>query len=95
MNTPSHHRVHHGRNPQYIDKNYAGMFIVWDRLFGTFEEEREPVDYGITEPLNTVNPLVVFFHGIARLSRKVATVRGVAAKLACLVRPPSWTPGQA
>lgn len=69
MNTPSHHRVHHGSNPQYLDKNYAGMFIVWDRLFGTFEEEREKVVYGITKPLNSVNPITVFFHGFTRLYR--------------------------
>lgn len=48
FNTPSHHRVHHGRNPQYIDKNYAGVLIIWDRLFGSFEPERETVRYGIT-----------------------------------------------
>ncbi|WOT05964.1 sterol desaturase family protein [Shewanella youngdeokensis] len=61
FNTPSHHRVHHGRNPQYIDKNYAGIFIIWDRLFGTFAKEVEIVEYGITKPINSVNPLVVTF----------------------------------
>lgn len=88
LNTPSAHRVHHGSNAQYIDKNYAGVFIVWDRLFGTFAEEREPVVYGITTPLNTVNPFVVFFHGFARLGRQMWTARGVGAKLGHLVRPP-------
>lgn len=53
MNTPSHHRVHHARNPKYLDKNYAGIFIIWDRMFGTFEPEEEPVVYGVTEPLNS------------------------------------------
>ncbi|MDN3610299.1 sterol desaturase family protein [Vibrio ostreicida] len=62
FNTPSHHRVHHGRNPQYIDKNYAGVLIIWDRLFGTFEPEVETVRYGITKPVNSDNPLVVTFH---------------------------------
>mgnify|MGYP003349736437 FL=1 len=62
MNTPSHHRVHHGVNPKYQDKNYAGVFITWDRLFGTFvEEEEEPV-YGITHPLRTWNPLWANLH---------------------------------
>ncbi|QLE86424.1 sterol desaturase family protein [Shewanella sp. Scap07] len=61
LNTPSHHRVHHGRNPQYIDKNYAGILIIWDRLFGTFEPEVETVEYGITKPVNSFNPLVVTF----------------------------------
>ena len=92
MNTPSHHRVHHGSNPRYIDKNYGGIFIVWDRLFGTFEEEREPVVYGITRPLGTVNPFVVFFHGYTRLARQVYAARGIGAKLGHLLRPPGWTP---
>lgn len=56
MSTPSHHRVHHGKNPQYIDKNYGAFFIVWDKLFGTFEPEVEEVQYGITKPLENQNP---------------------------------------
>ncbi|ABM00753.1 sterol desaturase family protein [Shewanella amazonensis] len=61
FNTPSHHRVHHGSNPQYIDKNYAGVLIIWDRLFGTFVKEEETVRYGITKPINSMNPLTVTF----------------------------------
>ncbi|MBW8185976.1 sterol desaturase family protein [Shewanella nanhaiensis] len=61
FNTPSHHRVHHGRNPQYIDKNYAGVLIVWDKIFGTYVKEEESVEYGITKPINSHNPLVVTF----------------------------------
>ncbi|QSX36296.1 sterol desaturase family protein [Shewanella sedimentimangrovi] len=61
FNTPSHHRVHHGSNPQYIDKNYAGVLIIWDRLFCTFEPEIETVRYGITKPVNSFNPLKVTF----------------------------------
>lgn len=57
MSTPSHHRVHHGKNPQYIDKNYGAFFIIWDKLFGTFEPEVEAVEYGITEPLRNQNPV--------------------------------------
>lgn len=71
--TPSHHRVHHGRNPKYIDKNYGALFIWWDKLFGTFEPEVEPVDYGITTPLQTHNPLWVNIHhhwNIAGLFRR-------------------------
>ena len=92
MNTPSHHRVHHGANAQYIDKNYAGIFIVWDKLFGTFAEENEKVTYGITDPLNTVNPLTVFFHGITRLARQMVSAKGIRNKLSCLIRPPGWAP---
>ncbi len=58
LNTPSHHRVHHGSNPQYIDKNYGGILIIWDRMFRTFEPERERVRYGLTEPFDTHNLLV-------------------------------------
>ncbi|MDH6016475.1 sterol desaturase family protein [Vibrio splendidus] len=61
FNTPSHHRVHHGKNPQYIDKNYAGVLIIWDKLFGTFEPEVEIVRYGVTKPVNSFNPIVVTF----------------------------------
>ena len=63
MNTPSHHRVHHGRNPQYLDSNYAGTFIIWDRLFGTFvpEDKNDPVDYGLVTPMTTYNPIKVAF----------------------------------
>lgn len=59
LNTPSHHRVHHGRNPYCIDKNYAGVLIIWDRLFGTFaaERENEPIAYGLIHPINTFDPL--------------------------------------
>ncbi|HEY4654794.1 MAG TPA: sterol desaturase family protein, partial [Cyclobacteriaceae bacterium] len=57
FNTPSHHRVHHGRNPKYIDKNHAGTLIIWDRLFGTFQREEERPTYGITKPLRSWNPL--------------------------------------
>ncbi|MBE1285857.1 MAG: sterol desaturase family protein [Rhodobacteraceae bacterium] len=92
MNTPSHHRVHHGSNPQYIDKNYAGIFIIWDRMFGTFEEEREKVVYGVVPPLNSINPVHVFVHGLTKLAGQVWTAKGWRTKLAYLVKPPGWTP---
>lgn len=60
--TPSHHRVHHAINPRYIDKNYGSTFIIWDRMFGTFQEEDEQPVYGITEPPNTYNPVHLSFH---------------------------------
>lgn len=92
MNTPSHHRVHHGSNPQYIDKNYAGIFIIWDKLFGTFEEEREKVTYGVVPPLNSINPIYVFFHGITGLMSKLWHTKGMANKLLLIIRPPDWQP---
>ena len=94
MNTPSHHRVHHGVNRQYWDKNYGGIFIIWDRLFGTFEEEVEKVRFGVTKPINSNNPLKVFFHGFTRLFRKISHVKGIRNKLLCLIKPPDWKPNE-
>ena len=92
FNTPSHHRVHHASNPQYWDKNYGGVLIIWDRMLGTFEPEEEKVIYGITEPVNSVNPIKVFFHGIYRLFRDMGKVKGLKNKLLVLVKPPGWLP---
>ncbi|MEP3422066.1 MAG: sterol desaturase family protein [Erythrobacter sp.] len=91
FNTPSHHRVHHGSNERYLDKNYAGIFIIWDRLFGTFAEEDEPVRYGLVKPINSNNPLVAFFHGFARLIRNVWGAKGVRNKLGHFFGPPEFT----
>ena len=94
FNTPSHHRVHHGANRQYWDKNYAGILIIWDRLLGTFEPEREKVIYGISEPIHSVNPVKVFLHGLGRLHRKIKQTPGWKNKLLVLVKPPDWRPEQ-
>lgn len=91
MNTPSHHRVHHGRNAPYMDKNYGGIFIIWDRMFGTFAEEAEPVDYGITTQLDSVNPVPVLFHGFTRLARSVKDAGTWRARGQLLVAPPDQT----
>ncbi len=71
FNTPSHHRVHHGRNPRYLDANYAGILIIWDRMFGTFvpELENEKPEFGIVKPLKSFNPLIVAFHEYAAILR--------------------------
>ena len=71
LNTPSHHRVHHGANPQYLDKNYAGVLIVWDRLFGTFEPEGERVVYGLTKNIESYNLLWVQLHEYLAIARDV------------------------
>lgn len=81
MNTPSHHRVHHGSNPQYLDKNYAGIFIIWDRLFGSFEPEREPVKYGLTKNIETFNPLKIAFHEWIAIGRDMRKARSLRAAL--------------
>ena len=92
FNTPSHHRVHHGSNKQYWDRNYGGIFIVWDRILGTFAKEEEEVVYGISEPLNSVNPLKVFFHGITRFYKKIGNTNGVLNKFLLFIKPPDWEP---
>tara|TARA_B100001027_G_C16258629_1_gene328242 strand:+ start:1071 stop:1919 length:849 start_codon:yes stop_codon:yes gene_type:complete len=67
FNTPSHHRVHHGSNPEYIDKNYGNLLIIWDRLFGTFQPEESPVTYGLVNNVNTFNPIKITFMGWAKI----------------------------
>lgn len=92
FNTPSHHRVHHGSNRQYWDKNYAGILIIWDRMFGTFEPEVEKVNYGISEALNSNNPIKVFLHGLTRLYRKIQHTKGFKNKFLVFIKPPDWEP---
>jgi len=74
MNTPSHHRVHHATNPRYLDRNYAGVFITWDKMFGTFQPElsEDKPDYGIVKPLKSYNVLVVAFHEFGGLLKDCA-----------------------
>ena len=92
MNTPSHHRVHHGRNPKYLDKNYAGTLIIWDRMFGTFQlEEEEPV-YGLTKPLNSWNPLWANLHVWRELCRDAWLAPRWVDKLRIWFMPQGWRP---
>ena len=92
MNTPSHHRVHHGSNVEYLDRNHAGIFIIWDRLFGTFEPERAPVAYGLTTNIRTFNPFRIAFHEWAKLGHDVTRARSIRAKLGYIFAPPGWSP---
>ena len=92
MNTPSHHRVHHGTNAAYIDKNYAGILIIWDRLFGTFEAEVEPVTYGVLKPIRSWNPVVANAMPIVNLAREAAAQERWADKLRMWIAEPGWTP---
>ena len=91
FNTPSHHRVHHGRNVRYLDRNHGGILIVWDRLFGTFEEESEPVDYGLTRNLHTFNPLRIASHEWIAMFRDAAGARSLGDALRTLLKPPGWS----
>lgn len=92
MNTPSHHRVHHGRNPKYIDKNHAGVFIIWDRMFGTFQKEEERPTYGITRPLNTFNPVMAHVQPFRELWQDVRSIPSFKHKVRYLLAPPGWYP---
>ena len=90
FNTPSHHRVHHGRNPKYIDKNHGGTLIIWDRMFGTFQKEEEEVVYGITKPLKTWNPLRAQLDFWKDLFTDLSKTKKLTDKLKLLFFPPGW-----
>ena len=94
MNTPSHHRVHHATNPRYLDSNYAGVFIIWDRMFGSFVEEtaEDPPRYGIIHNLGTFNPVRVAFHEWIAMARDIWRAQGLRHKLMFFLAPPGWTP---
>jgi alkylglycerol monooxygenase len=89
LNTPSHHRVHHGVNEQYLDKNYAGVLIIWDRLFGSFIEEEEEPRYGIIKPLKSYNPLWINTHGWVEMWHAIKRQVGFRAKLRCVFASPN------
>jgi sterol desaturase/sphingolipid hydroxylase (fatty acid hydroxylase superfamily) len=93
MNTPSHHRVHHATNARYLDRNYAGVFIVWDRLFGTFEGERDDdrPRYGLVHNLGSFSLLWAAFHEWIGIARDVRAAPGWRAKVGYLWRPPGWS----
>ncbi len=93
FNTPSHHRVHHGSNVQYLDRNHGGVLILWDRLFGTFEPEGEAVVYGLTKNIHTFNPLRIFSHEVIAMFRDAARARGWGDRLGYIFRGPDWGPG--
>ena len=92
FNTPSHHRVHHGANPQYLDKNYGGILIVWDRLFGTFEPEVRRIKYGLTKNIHTYNPVRIGYHEFVDIARDVRRANGWRNKLGYVLRRPGWQP---
>ncbi len=79
FNTPSHHRVHHGANDEYIDKNFGGILIIWDKIFGSYQEEKEeiPIKYGLVKPVHSNNPLYVVFHEWVNLFKELRTARNV------------------
>jgi sterol desaturase/sphingolipid hydroxylase (fatty acid hydroxylase superfamily) len=92
LNTPSHHRVHHGKNPVYLDRNHGGVLIVWDRLFGTFQAETDPVSYGLTKDIHTFNPFRIATHELFTIARDVRATSSLWEALACVFGPPSRSP---
>ncbi|HEU4612104.1 MAG TPA: sterol desaturase family protein [Kofleriaceae bacterium] len=91
FNTPSHHRVHHGKNVRYLDRNHGGIFIVWDRLFGTFEAEGERVVYGLTKDIETFNLIRISFHELTAIAADVRRAPTLRAKLGYVFAPPGWS----
>lgn len=94
FNTPSHHRVHHATNPRYLDANYAGTLIIWDRMFGTFipEDDAEKPRYGIVKNLGTFNPLIISFHEWIGMARDVFRAKSFREVMGYLFGPPGWSP---
>ena len=94
LNTPSHHRVHHATNPRYLDANYAGVLIVWDRIFGSFVPERatDAPQYGIVNNLDTYNPLRIAFHEWAAIARDLRRARSPREVVGYLFGAPGWSP---
>ncbi len=94
FNTPSHHRVHHARNVAYLDANYGGVLILFDRMFGTCIEERaeEPCDYGLVSRVTSYNPLYIAFHAWIDLGRDLWTARSAREVAGYLFGPPGWRP---
>lgn len=92
FNTPSVHRVHHGANPAYLDRNYGGILIIWDRLFGTYAREEEKVIFGITNPLNSANPLKINFHEYGQIIRDILRARSLRQALVHIFGPPGAAP---
>jgi sterol desaturase/sphingolipid hydroxylase (fatty acid hydroxylase superfamily) len=95
FNTPSHHRVHHGSQEEYLDRNYGGILIVWDRLFGTFEGEGRRVRYGLTTNLETHHPVTIASHEWVDLARDVRGATRWRDRFGHLFKGPGWTPGTA
>lgn len=87
--TPSHHRVHHAKNKKYLDKNFGSTFIIWDRIFGTFQPEEEPANYGITKPINSYNPITLNFHEWVDIFKDVSKSRSLKEAYAMVFTAPA------
>jgi sterol desaturase/sphingolipid hydroxylase (fatty acid hydroxylase superfamily) len=92
FNTPSHHRVHHAVDPEYLDKNFAGIFIVWDRLFGSFAPETHRPTYGLTTNIDSYNPITLEYHLYAAIWRDLRRAKSWRVRLGYVFAPPGWQP---
>ena len=90
--TPSSHRVHHGSNEEYIDKNYGNLLIIWDRIFGTFANEKNKVVYGIIDNVQTFNPVKITFQFWITMYRDYKNAKSLKDKILCFVGRPEWKP---
>ncbi len=93
FNTPSHHRVHHGSNVEYLDKNNGGTLIIWDKLFGTFQPETFTPTYGLTDRFNSFNPIAIVFHEWRKIFKDIKKTKSIRDKVGYLIKPPGWIPG--
>ena len=91
FNTPSHHRVHHGSDVKYLDKNHGGILIIWDRMFGTFQPEEERPRYGLTTNIDSFNPFVIALTTWAQLLRKAKNAGSIKQGLSYFIKPPGWS----
>lgn len=91
LNTPSHHRVHHGSDLKYLDKNHGGVLIIWDRLFGTFQPEEQRPTYGLTRNIESFNPIVIAFRTWEELVKKALSTRSLKTGLLYFIKPPGWS----
>ncbi len=92
LNTPSVHRVHHASNRKYLDRNYGGVLIIWDRIFGTYQAEEDQVVYGLTQPVGSANPIVVNFHEFAQIAKDVRRAKTWSEVAGYLFQRPGWRP---
>ena len=92
FNTPSHHRVHHGSDEIYLDKNYGGIFIIWDKLFGTFQKEEQKPTYGLTTQIETVHPVKVHLFEFQNMVRDLKKAKGLKEATGYLLNKPGWAP---
>ncbi len=90
--TPSQHRVHHGSDPEYLDKNFGALFSIWDRLFGTYQEEKQRPTYGLTKPINTINPIKIHLSEFQNIYKDLKKSRSFKDALGYLTNAPGWKP---